>query len=163
MGHETLKRGDLDKLDKAVLERLNEADALKVLVTLDETGAPHPTPKGSIRWDGEHIVSWEILESSRTNRNLTRSIWFDKPVAILLVTADKKAYKIAAKTARNIVAGKEFTRHYEEAEQRRGLGIAGVWLFEPLEITDQSAGTRIAQERTARPYFTHLDQLAKKD
>jgi hypothetical protein len=160
MGHETLKSGDLDK---AILERLNEVDALKVLVTLDEHGAPHPTPKGSIRWDGERIVLWEILESSHTNRNLTRSIWFDKPVAILLVTADKKACKIAARPARNLTAGKEFTRHYEEAERRYGLGIAAVWLFEPLEITDQSAGTRIAQERAARPYFTHLDQLAKKD
>jgi hypothetical protein len=160
MGHETVTRSDLNQ---AVLERLNEADALKILVTLDENGAPHPTPKGSIRWDGERIVSWEILESSRTNRNLTRSIWFDKPVAILLVTADKQSYKITAKTARNIVAGKEFTRHYEEAEQRRGRGIAGVWLFEPVEITDQSAKTRIAEEQVAHPYFAHLDQLAKKD
>jgi hypothetical protein len=160
MGHETLKSGDLDK---AVLERLNELDALKVLVTLDEHGAPHPTPKGSLRWDGERIVSWEILESSHTNRNLTRSIWFDKPVAILLVTADKQAYKIAVKPVRNLTSGKDFTRHYEEAEERRGLGIAAVWLFEPVEITDQSAKTRIAEEHAARPYFTHLDRLAKKD
>jgi hypothetical protein len=160
MGHDTLTRS---ALDNAALERLNDADALKVLVTLDENGVPHPTPKGSIHWNGEHIVSWEILESSHSNRNLTRSIWFDKPVTILLVTADKQAYKIAAKTARNIVAGKEFTRHYEEAEKRHGRGIAGVWLYDPVEITDQSARTRIAEEQAAHPYFTHLDQLAKKD
>ncbi|MDR3300315.1 MAG: hypothetical protein LBU43_10070 [Candidatus Accumulibacter sp.] len=150
-------------MNTAILERLNEPNALKILVTLDEHGAPHPTPKGSLRWDGERIVSWEILESSHTNRNLTRAIWFDQPIVILLVTADKQAYKITVKAARNIVMGKEFTRHYEEAEQRRGYGIAGVWLYEPIAISDQTPATRIAEEQAARPYFVHLDRLAKKE
>ena len=160
MGYESTTRSDFDN---AVLARLNEPDALKILVTLDEQGLPHPTPKGSIRWDGEHIVSWEVLESSRTNRNLTRAIWFDKPVVILLVTADKQAFKLTAKAAHNIVAGKEFTRHYEEAEKRHGKGIAGVWLFDPIEIVDQSPKTRFAQEQAAHPHFVHLDQLARKE
>jgi len=160
MGHEELRRAGIDA---AVLERLNEPNAVKILVTLDEHGAPHPTPKGSLRWDGERIVSWEILESSRTNRNLTRAIWFDKPVAILLLTADRRAWKIAARAARNVVQGKEFTRDYEEAERRRGISIAAVWHFEPLAVTDQSPTTRIAEERTAHPYFVHLDRLAKKE
>jgi hypothetical protein len=152
-----------EALNTTILQRLNEPDALKILVTLDEHGAPHPTPKGSLRWDGERIVSWEILESSRTNRNLTRAIWFNQPIVILLVTADKQAYKITVKPARNMVMGKEFTRHYEEAERRRGHGIAGVWLYEPIAISEQTTATRMAEEQAARPYFIHLDQLAKKD
>ncbi|MDR0563553.1 MAG: pyridoxamine 5'-phosphate oxidase family protein [Azoarcus sp.] len=157
MGNETVKT------DTAILEQLNEPDAIKILVTLDEQGTPHPTPKGSLHWDGERIVSWEILESSRTNRNLTRAIWFEKPIAILLLTSKKQAYKIAAKPIRNVVAGKEFTRYYEEAQQRRGRAIAGVWFFEPTGITDQTPATRIAQEQKAHPYFVHLDQLAAKE
>jgi hypothetical protein len=148
---------------EAVLQRLNEPDAVKILVTLDERGTPHPTPKGSLRWDGERIVSWEILESSRTNRNLTRAIWFDQTIAILLVTADGQAHEITVRPTRNIVMGKEFTRHYEEALRRHGRGIAGVWLYEPIGITDQTPATRIAEEEAARPYFIHLDRLARKE
>jgi hypothetical protein len=81
----------------------------------------------------------------------------------LLVTVDARAYRIAVKPVRNLVMGKEFTRHYEEALRRRGRVIAGVWLYEPLETADQTAATRIAEEEAARPYFIHLDQLAKKE
>ncbi|MDR2033836.1 MAG: hypothetical protein LBP89_04310 [Helicobacteraceae bacterium] len=149
---------------KEALSRFNDEGAIRVLTTLDENGAPHPVCKGSLRWNGETIESWEILESSETNRNLTRAIWFDKPIAILLITSDKKAYKFSVKVSRNIIAGKAFTREYEAAQKRfNGRGIAGVWRYEIVSVKDETPAARIDEEQRARPYFTHLDQLAKRD
>ncbi|MDR0663990.1 MAG: hypothetical protein LBF86_00490 [Helicobacteraceae bacterium] len=153
-----------DALLQEALSRFNEEGAIKVLTTLDENGAPHSVCKGSLRWSGELIESWEILESSETNRNLTRAIWFDKPIAILLITPDKKTYQFSVKASRNIVSGKEFTRAYEAAQERYGgRAIAGVWRYEIVSVKDETPSTRIAEEQAARPYFVHLDQLAKKD
>jgi hypothetical protein len=146
------------------LSRFNDEGAIKVLVTLDENGAPHPVCKGSLRYNGESVESWEILESSETNRNLTRAIWFDKPIAILLILPDRKAYKFSVRASRNIIAGKAFTRAYEAAQERfKGRGIAGVWQYEVISVKEETASVRIDEEKTARPYFTHLDQLAKRD
>ncbi|MDR0747283.1 MAG: hypothetical protein LBE89_05245 [Helicobacteraceae bacterium] len=153
-----------EALLQQALSRFNDEGAIKVLTTLDENGAPHPVCKGSLRWSGETIESWEILESSQTNRNLTRSIWFDKPIAILLIAPDRKAYKFSVKASRNIIAGKAFTRAYEAAQERfNGRGIAGVWQYEIISVKEETASVRIGEEEAARPYFIHLDQLAKKD
>ncbi|MDR2152099.1 MAG: hypothetical protein LBO72_04705 [Helicobacteraceae bacterium] len=152
-----------EALLKQALSGFNDKGAIKVLATLDENGAPHPVCKGSLRYNGETIESWEILESSETNRNLTRSIWFDKPIAILLITSDRKAYKFSVKASRNIIAGKAFTSAYEAAQERfKGRGIAGVWQYEIISVKEETASARISEEEAARPYFTHLDQLAKR-
>jgi len=154
----------MPRFSQDALARFNEADATKVLVTLDEHGAPYPVCKQSLAWDGERIVSWEYLESSETNRNLTRSIWFDKPVAILLVTADRKAYRFAVKATRNIVSGKEYTKVYERVAQlHESYDLAGIWHFDVLDIKDETLETRIAEEQKNRPYFTHLDRLVRKE
>ncbi|MDR2151371.1 MAG: hypothetical protein LBO72_00995 [Helicobacteraceae bacterium] len=153
-----------EAIDRAVLERLNEKDAIKALVTIDENGAPHPVVKGSIEFDGEKIVLLEILESSLTNRNLTRAIWFDKPVALLLITNDRKTYKISLKVTRSVVSGKLFETYYKKAQEKYGdVDVAAAWFFEPIALRDESIKTRIKEERERRPYFNHLDRLAKKE
>jgi hypothetical protein len=153
-----------EAIDLSVLERLNEKESTKVLVTIDENGAPHPVVKGSIEWDGEKIVLLEILESSLTNRNLTRAIWFEKPVTLLLIAADRKTYKIALKVTRSVNNGKLFTHYYEKAQAKYGdIDIAAAWFFEPISIRDESIKTRLKEERENRPYFDHLDRLAKKE
>ena len=153
-----------DRVKQEALEALSDQTSLKILATIDDQGAPHLTPKGSLRVEGDQLLHWEILESSNTNRNLTRSIWFDKPVSALVITTDRRAFRFALKPIRNVVSGKLFTKHYEEAAAKfNGRGIAGVWIYEILSIADQSAKTRIAEETALHPYFMHLDQIAKKD
>ncbi|MDR1452204.1 MAG: hypothetical protein LBI57_07765 [Helicobacteraceae bacterium] len=153
-----------EAIDGAILERVNETDAIKVLVTIDENGAPHPVVKGSIEYDNGRIALIEILESSQTNRNLTRAIWFDKPIALLLICADRKTYKISLKAARSVVSGKLFTSRYEKARAKYGdLDVAAAWFFEVTALRDESIETRLQQEREERPYFNHLDRLAKKE
>jgi len=83
------------QLGQEVIELLRDPQTLKVLATVDERGVPHVVVKGSlsVNLDGDLQVL-ELLETSRTNRNLVRSIWYDRRVAILLKGQDGRSFQI---------------------------------------------------------------------
>jgi len=145
-----------------VLNLLNNGDTVKILVTVDDVGTPHPVVKKSLRYEGDTITYVEFLESSRTNRYMTKSIWFNKPVSILILTPDEKSWEITALPVRAIVNGKIFQRYYEEAQKKyNGLDVATVWVLRPLEIREGTLQKRVAEESQNHPYFLHLDKLAE--
>ena len=98
-----------------ILELLNDEESVKVLVTIDEKGLPHPVVKSSLRYSDGHIVYLEYLESSRSNRYMTRSLWYEKDVVILTIRPGEKSFLTLAHPVRALVSGKEFQRYYEEA------------------------------------------------
>jgi hypothetical protein len=156
MGDEVLNQNE-------VLELLNAGSSVKILVTLDEAGLPHPAVKSSLRREGDDIVYTEFLESSRTNRYMIRSLWFNRSVSILILTPGGKSYKISALPVRAIVSGKIFQRYYEEVQKTYGdFDLASVWILKPREVFDQTLQKRIAEESRKRPYFIHLDRLARE-
>jgi hypothetical protein len=143
---------------------LNNEESVKILVTFGEEGAPHPVVKSSLRSEGDSIVYTEFIESSLTNRSMTRSLWFDKTVAILVLGPDGTSYRITALPVRAIVSGKTFQRYYEEARKKYGdFDLATVWVLKPLEIHEQTLRTKAAEESKNRPYFLHLDRLAREN
>jgi hypothetical protein len=145
-----------------ILNLLNNGDTVKILVTVDEGGTPHPAVKNSLRSEGDAITYIEFLESSRTNRYMTKSLWFNRAVSILMLTSDGKSWEITALPVQAIVNGKIFQRYYEEAQKKyNGLDIAAVWVLQPLEIREETLQKRAAEESQNRPYFLHLDRLAK--
>jgi len=150
-------------LDKDVIDLLQNAGTTKVLTTVDEHGVPHSVVKGSLALgeDG-NLVVLELIESSHTHRNLTRSIWYDRPVAILLKGEGEgdRAYQIKGVPIKLHVSGPVFRRYYTEVRDRLGdVGLAGVWVIRPDEVINQSWRARYEQERAERPTFTHLDRL----
>lgn len=146
-----------------ILNRINEKESVKILVTVDENNLPHPVVKDSLHSDGEHIIYTEYIESSKTNRYMTKSLWFDKPVSILILTNDEKSYTITAQPHRAIVNGKEFQKYYETVQkQYSDFDLSTVWVLKPLEIIEQSLRKRVDEENIKRPYFLHLDRLAKE-
>ena len=144
-----------------ILELLNDEESVKILVTVDEKGLPHPALKSSLRYSDGNIVYLEYLESSRSNRFMTRSLWYEKDVVILIAGAGEKSVLVTAHPVRALVSGKEFQRYYEEA-QRKNFDLSTVWILEPVCVSDQSLNVRIAEETARHPYFTHLDRLAKE-
>ena len=146
-----------------ILKLINEKESVKILVTVDENGLPHPVVKDSLHSDGEHIIYTEFIESSKTNRYMTKSLWFDKPVSILLISADERSFLITAQPHRAIVNGKEFQKYYEAVQkQYSDFDLSTVWVLKPLEIIEQSLRKRVDEENVKRPYFLHLDRLAKE-
>ncbi|MDR2632011.1 MAG: hypothetical protein LBC51_00100 [Treponema sp.] len=145
-----------------VLELLNAEGSVKILVTLDEAGLPHPAVKSSLQSDGEHIIYLEFLESSRTNRYMIRSLWFDRMVSILVLSADERSYKITALPVRAIVNGKLFQRYYELAREKYGSpDLSTAWVLKPATVIEETLEKRTAEESKNRSYFLHLDRLAK--
>lgn len=142
---------------------LGEADTVKLLVTTDEKGAPHAVVKNSLRLDEDnHLIYFELLESSQTNKNMVRSIWFNRPITVAVVGANGGSYQIKGKPLKAIVSGHSFRKYYEQIREENGdADLAAVWVIEPQEIVDQSFPARRQQEEASRPYFKHLDRLAK--
>jgi len=149
-------------MENDVLNLLNNEDTIKILVTVDDAGVPHPVVKSSLRNEDKAITYIEFLESSLTNRYMTKSIWFNKTVSILVLTPDGKSWEITVLPVRAVVSGKLFQRYYEEAQKKyNGLDVATVWFLKPLGIREGTLQKRVEEESQNRPYFLHLDKLAK--
>jgi hypothetical protein len=153
---------DGSKMGNEILNLLNNTDTVKILVTVDDGGTPHPAVKDSMRGEGDTITYMEFLESSRTNRYMTKSLWFNRTVSILVLPPGGQSWEITAMPVRAIVNGKIFQRYYEEVQKKYDcLDLATVWVLRPLEIREGTLEQRVKEESQNRPYFLHLDRLAK--
>jgi hypothetical protein len=111
--------------------------------------------------DDGHIHYLELLESSATNRNLVRSLWFDAKVAIVLAAKDGRTIQIKGTPLRVHITGALFRQHYQAVRARLGdVDLAGVWVIRPDRISDQSFAVAAAREAAEHPDFIHLDRLA---
>jgi hypothetical protein len=142
---------------------LGKEDTVKLLVTTDEKGAPHAVVKESLQIDADNqLIYLELLESSQTNRNMVRSIWFNHPITVAVVGASGESFQIKGNPVKAIVSGLVFRKYYEQVREQNGdADLAAVWVIEPKEVVDQSFLVRRQQEAERRPYFKHLDRLAK--
>lgn len=153
------------QLTKEIIDLLNNQESTKVLTTLDADGFPHTAVKQSLQpGDDGTILYLEFLESSRTNKNLVRSIWFNKKVAIALRGKDGQSYQIKGIPVKTHITGPLFLEHYAAAREKHGdLDLAAVWIIEPEEIIDETFAARRAEEDAAHPVFVHLDRLARHE
>ncbi len=138
---------------------LNDPESIKVLATTDPDGTPHVVFKGSIR-EGENgfIKYWELIETSRSQRNMVNSIWFGKKVAIN-VRRGSESYEIIGEPYRAIISGREFEKEYKLARERGDLDLSTVWLIRPLEVRNETFESRYETEDASHPILRHLDRL----
>lgn len=151
------------KLGDEVKKLLEDPSAVKALATSDREGEPYVVIKETIYPYGEDkIIYLELLESSRTGNNLVRSIWFDKNVSLNLKGRDGESFQIKGRVVRSIIAGRSFQKYYKDIRGRLGdVDLSAVWVIEPLEVTDETYIRNKKQEEEQRPYFKHLDRIAK--
>ncbi len=151
------------RLEEDVIRLLNDENTVKILATSDENGNPHVVVKQSLSlWDEGKIAYLELIESSITQKNLTRSIWFNKKVSVLLKGRNGESWQIKGKPIKAVVAGQIFEKSYVEIRQKLGdVDLAAVWIIEPEEVINESYFIRKVEEETKRPVFKHLDRLAK--
>ena len=151
------------QLTQEVIDLLRDTETTKVLATLDADGFPHAVVKQSLQpGDDGTILYLELLESSRTNKNLVRSIWFDQKVAVAVTGKGGQSYQIKGKPVKSLITGPLFQEHYAAIRKRRGdADLAAVWVIEPEEIINETFVNRKAEEERKHPLFTHLDRLAK--
>lgn len=149
--------------EEEVVRLLNDRDTVKVLATTDDQGTPHAVVKQSLRLEEGNLVYLELLESSQTQKNLTRSIWFNRKVSVTLKGKGGQSWQIKGKPVKAIVAGEIFEKNYLAVRERLGdVDLAAVWVIRPEEVVNETYGVRKAQQEANRPILTHLDRLAKK-
>ncbi|MCR5250571.1 MAG: pyridoxamine 5'-phosphate oxidase family protein [Lachnospiraceae bacterium] len=154
------------QLEKKIIEAINDPASVKVIATVSKDGVVHVTPKGSITVDEEGRIRFlELLEKSQTQKNLVYSIWFDKYVAINIITADKKSYLIKGKTLKTVNSGKEFQDEYVAVQKKLGydIDLSAIWFVDVEEVSEQTFEVRREILETAYPYEKHVDRFAKDE
>lgn len=151
-------------LTQDAIDLLNDPETSKVLATIDADGFPHVVTKQSLQAgpDGNvHLL--QGLESSATNRNLVRAIWYGGKVAIGLRGKDGRSIQIKGAPIHNHITGPLFQEHYVKLRERRGdVDLAGVWVIAPETIIDETPARRGSEEAKRHPYVLHLDRIAKR-
>lgn len=152
------------EISNEIREAIADENSIKVIATIDRHGVPHVVAKGSIsvNEDGQ-IKYFELLESSQTNKNVTYALWFDKIVAINIITKEKKSYQIKGIPRRSLVAGREYEEAYVAAQKRnKDNDLAAVYFIEPVEVIEESYPVRLKEENEKHPLYLHLDRIAKE-
>jgi hypothetical protein len=151
------------ELNERLAAILHEPGTVKLLITTDDQGAPHAVVKDSLNLDeNHHFFYLERLESSQTNKNMVYSIWYDRSIAINVTGTSGESFQIKGKPIKAIVSGYTFRKYYKQLrEEDDDNDLAAVWVIEPEQIIEQTFLVRRRQEEKRRPYFKHLDRLAK--
>ncbi|HTP26126.1 MAG TPA: pyridoxamine 5'-phosphate oxidase family protein, partial [Anaeromyxobacteraceae bacterium] len=129
-------------LNDELVALLRDEESMKMLATTDADGSPHAVLKQSLTvGENGNIVYLELLESSHTNKNLLRALWFGQRVAVA-VRRGSKSWQVKGRPVRAHVAGPVFQRAYTRIRERLGdVDLAAVWVIEPEEVIDQSWAT----------------------
>lgn len=151
------------KLNNEVVDLLKRDDSIKVLATVGEQGHPHAAAKPFFRVDDDgNLLYLELVESSRTQKNLVRSIWFDQKVSVSVSDNKGHSWQIKGKPVKTHITGPLFLEHYREVRRQLGnVDLSAVWVIEPEEVINENIFARQAEEERAHPLFTHLDRLAR--
>ena len=151
------------EISQEVKDIISDKDTIKVIASVDLDGNPHVVAKGSISVNKEgKIIYLELLESSRTNKNLIGSLWFNKKVAINIISKDKRSFQIKGIPVKTLVAGHVYEEYYKQAQERnKDNDLAAVYIIEPEEVIEETYSVRKEIEEKKHPLYIHLDRLAK--
>jgi hypothetical protein len=152
----------MPKLSLEILHLLDQPTTNKVVATTDEFGRPYAVASPFLHAGPEgELVHLELLEKSSTNRNLLRSLWFDKKVSVTLAGPDGASYVIQGRPVKSLISGPIFRRHYQNVRTLLGdADLAAVWLIVPEVVVNETYAVRKEEEEERFPFSVHLDRLA---
>ncbi|MFU0826063.1 MAG: hypothetical protein ACFWTJ_00695 [Lachnoclostridium sp.] len=142
---------------------LDHKNTLKLIASIDTNGVPHVTVKTSLNVtkNGE-LYYLEFFENSKTNKNLIGSLWFNKVVAINIVSEDRRSFLIKGRVKRTAIAGREFEKFYKDAQaQDEKNDLSAIYYIDPEEIREETFEVRREEEAKKNPLYIHLDRLVK--
>jgi hypothetical protein len=152
-------------LPEELSKLLKNETSVKILGTLNADGSPYVVPNETITtFNGKTIVLSEELEKTQSNRNLVRSIWFDRP-AVVCISDNHTTYEIRVKVHKCLIVGEIFDRMLSFAREKGGpdADIVTAWELIPEESVDISPDTVRAEQKRIHPYLdSHLDRASLK-
>jgi hypothetical protein len=150
-------------LSEDLRKALRDPASLKALAGVNREGEPHVVFKEAISLDLEerNLQCLELLETSRTNKNLTLSIWFKKKIAVNVLNTEGRSWQIKGLPVKVHISGPLFEEQYIAIRNRLGpeTDLSAVWIIEPLEEKEQTYLVRLQEERLRYPMIGHLDRF----
>jgi hypothetical protein len=152
----------MSKLHAGILHLLDLPTTTRIVATADEFGHPYAVASPFLHaGPGGELVHLELLEKAATNRNLLRSLWFDKKVSVTLAGADGTSYVIQGRPVKALISGPVFRKHYQQVRAVLGdADLAAVWLIEPEATVNETYLVQKQEEEERFPFSVHLDRLA---
>ena len=122
------------QMPQAVINLLNDQEATKVLTSVSAEGIPHTVVIGStMAPESDLICAAEILMQT-TSENLKGN-----PNVSVLAVKGMESYQVVATVKAHQKEGTLFETVKGELE-KKGMPCRGLWLFDPVEAFNQSAG-----------------------
>ncbi|MDR1977787.1 MAG: hypothetical protein LBQ42_03540 [Synergistaceae bacterium] len=153
------------KLSAEIQTALSDPKTVKIVAGVDAQGGPHAAFKDSLRLRKDGNLEYdEIIESSDANKSMVASIWFDRTVAVVLLTKDHRSFLIKGKAVRAIISGQEFRERYTAVREKLGdVDLSTVWVIEPFFEREDTLEKRRIEEEKAHPLLRHVDRLVQVD
>lgn len=141
---------------------INDTKTVKVVGTVGIDGIPHTVVKQSLHVNEEGNIEYvELFESSKSYRNITGSLWYNKKVSILIYNGNNESYEIVGEPTKILVAGREYEKVYTKILEEKGFDIAAVITIVPNSIEVQSPKEKFLEQEKTKIFFKHLDRLSK--
>lgn len=148
------------RLDSELLSLLHDEGTVKAVATVDATGAPYVAHSRFLIAEEGELVHLELLETSATNKNLLRTLWFGGRVSVTVAAADGRSWVVRGRPRKAVVTGPVFRRWYEHVRERLpDADLSAVWLIRPEEAVQETYEVRKAEEEQQFPFYIHLDRL----
>ena len=151
------------KLSKDVIDLINKKGSVKILATIDEQGIAQADEKEYLEVTKDGYIRYlELLETARSYKNFTRSLWFNQKISITIIGENKESYKIIGKPDRIYVSGDVYEEQYKWIRNDLGdVDLAAICIVEPEEIYDVTLSRNILTQDIEYPIFKHLDRILK--
>lgn len=154
------------QLSEEIKQAIADKDSVKVIATVSKEGIVHVTAKGSVTVDEDGRIKFlELLEKSQTQKNLVYALWFNKQVAINIITKDKKSYQIKGVPYKAITGSHVFQEAYIEVQKHLGddVDLSAIWLIDVEEVQEETFWAKREELEKEYPYELHIDRLAKEE
>ncbi len=150
-------------LKKEIIDLINEKSTVKILATTDADGLPRGDVKEYLTVNTEGKLQYlELLETARSYKNFTRSLWFDQKISVTILGENKESYLIIGKPEKIHISGELYEEQYNYIREYLGdVDLAAVCIIEPLSILDTTLAKNMLEQDAKRPVFRHLDRLIK--
>ena len=122
------------QMTREVINLLNDKEATKVLTSVSSEGIPHSVVVGSTMAPEPGLISAAEILMQTTSKNLK-----DNSTVSILAVKEMESYQVVAKVKEHQQEGPLFEKVKGELE-KMGMPCRGLWLFDPLEAYNQSAG-----------------------
>jgi hypothetical protein len=144
-----------------LVDLIQDDKSIKTLATVDGEGFPHVVQREDFKvLEDESVVFAEWRESSITNSNLVRAIWFGGRVALCVFNDRGVSYQIKGLPVRFDYVSPLYREFYAATRKKRGgdSDITGLWYIKPIEVRNENPEIRRKEEEIIHPYFRHLDR-----